>query len=73
MKAKVVRLSVNLAPDVADTLQSLARGHGVSVTEGVRRAIALWHLIATEQAKGRKVMFVQGEGSSATFRELVLL
>lgn len=38
----VVRLSVNLAPTVADALKELSEQHGVTLTEGVRRAIIAW-------------------------------
>jgi hypothetical protein len=69
----VVRLSVNLVSDVADTLKSLSAAQGITVTEGVRRAIALWSLIYSERAKGHKVMIVEGEGDKAKFRELILL
>ena len=69
----VVRLSVNLAPDVAHTLKSLSTNQGVSVTEGVRRAISLWKLVTSERAKGHKVMIVEGEGDKAKLRELILL
>jgi hypothetical protein len=69
----VVRLSVNLASDVAAALKTLSTQQGVSVTEGVRRAIALWKLVSDERAKNNRVMIVEGEGESAKFRELVLL
>lgn len=69
----VVRLSVNLASDVAGALKELSHTQGVSVTEGVRRAIALWKLISDEQAKGNRVMVVEGEGDKARYRELVML
>jgi hypothetical protein len=69
----VVRLSINLASDVAGALKALSTAQGVSVTEGVRRAIALWKLVSDEVAKGNKVMVVEGEGDSAKFRELILL
>ena len=69
----VVRLSVNLASDVAAALKTLSTNQGVSVTEGVRRAIALWKLVSDEVSKGNKVMVVEGEGESAKYREIILL
>lgn len=69
----VVRLSVNLAADVAAALKTLSTQQGVSVTEGVRRAIALWKLVSDERAKNNRIMIVEGEGDNAKFRELVLL
>ncbi len=69
----VVRLSVNLASDVAAALKTLSTNQGVSVTEGVRRAIALWKLVSDEVSKGNKVMVVEGEGEGAKYREIILL
>lgn len=69
----VVRLSVNLASDVAGALKALSTGQGISVTEGVRRAIALWKLLSDETRKGNKVMVVEGEGDKARYREIILL
>lgn len=69
----VVRLSVNLASDVAGALKALSTSQNVSVTEGVRRAIALWKLLSDETAKGNKVMVVEGEGDTAKYRELIIL
>ena len=43
------------------------------MTEGVRRAIALWKLVSDEVSKGNKVMVVEGEGESAKYREIILL
>lgn len=70
---RVVRLSVNLAPSVAEALKSTATRKGMNITEAIRHAIALWKLASDEQAKGRKLMVVEGEGDNATFREIVLL
>jgi hypothetical protein len=76
---EVVRLSINLASDVAGALKALSTAQGVSVTEGVRRAIALWKLVSDEVSKGNKIMVVEGEGEGegegdgAKFRELILL
>ena len=69
----VVRLSVNLASDVAGALKALSTSQGISVTEGVRRAIALWKLVTEELGKGNRIMVVEGEGDDAKFRELILL
>ncbi len=69
----VVRLSVNLAPDVADALRGTAAAQGITVTEAVRRAVAVWKLVSDENAAGRRLMVVDGKGDGATFREVVLL
>jgi hypothetical protein len=68
-----VRLSVNIATDVSDALKALSYRHDVTVTETIRRAIAILKLVSDENERGNRVMVVQGEGESATFRELILL
>lgn len=73
-RAKPVRLSVNLAPPIADALKHLAkRNSDLTITEAVRRALALWKLVSDEQDKGHRVVVVKGEGDAAKFRELSLL
>jgi len=69
----VVRLSVNLAPTVADALKTTARRKGLSITEAIRHAIAIWKLVTDEQAKGNRVMIVSGEGENTHYRELVMV
>lgn len=69
----VVRLSVNLAPSVADALKSTAARRGLSITEAIRHAVAVWKLVTDEQAKGNRVMIVEGEGDKAQYREVVLV
>jgi hypothetical protein len=46
------RLSVNLSRDVADELKEYAGAKGVSVTEAVRRAIAILVYVADVQDRG---------------------
>jgi hypothetical protein len=47
-----VRLSVNLRPDVADELKEYADRKGISVTEAVRRAIAVLSFVDEAQDRG---------------------
>lgn len=47
-----VRLSVNLAPVVADTLKGYSRRKGISVTEAVRRAISVLAYVDAAQDRG---------------------
>jgi hypothetical protein len=49
---RLVRLSVNLGPEVADSLKGYANRKGVSVTEAVRRAIAVLGFIDDAQTRG---------------------
>lgn len=70
---RVVRLSVNLAPSVADALKATAKKKGLTITEGIRHAIAIWKLVTDEQEKGNRVMIVEGRGDDAEYREIVIV
>lgn len=54
-----VRLSVNLALDVANVLRQMAREKRISATEAMRRAIAVWNFIETEREKGNQIVIVE--------------
>jgi hypothetical protein len=69
----VVRMSINLAADVADILRGWAATKAISVTEAVRRAIAVWNFVETEKAKGNRLAVIEGEGSKQRVREVVLI
>jgi predicted transcriptional regulator len=66
---EVVRLSVNLAPDVADALKRLAKSNGVTLTEMVRRAISTEHFIEEQRAAGNKVLITDEDEKNV--REVV--
>ncbi len=51
-----VRLSVNLDPDVAEALRSLASRKGVSISEVVRDAIATEKYFNEEQWGGGEIL-----------------
>lgn len=68
---RYTRLSVNIALDVADALRSLAKRRGITVTDGVRRAIAIWKLVEDASAKGQQVQIV--DPATGNVRELVLV
>lgn len=72
-QAAVVRLSINLAADVADILKGWAEKKAISATEAVRRAIAVWDFVETEKAKGNRLAVIEGEGSKQRVREVVLI
>jgi len=72
-RPNVVRLSVNLAPTVADALKTTAGRKGLSITEAIRHAIAIWKLVTDEQAKGNRLMIVSGDGDRAQYREIVMV
>ncbi len=71
--ADVVRLSINLAPDVATALKDLASARGLSITEAVRRAIAVWKFVEDERARGHRLAVVESDGKTERIREVVLL
>ncbi|MGY2025786.1 hypothetical protein [Nocardia asiatica] len=73
-KANVVRLSINLAPDVAAVLRDWAEKKRISATEAVRRAIAVWNFIETEKANGNGFAVVENlPGGKQRIREVVLI
>ncbi|MFJ2834622.1 hypothetical protein ACIO52_04600 [Nocardia sp. NPDC087230] len=73
-KSDVVRLSINLAPDVADVLRKWAGKKRISATEAVRRAIAVWNFIETEKANGNRLAIVESlPGGEERIREVVLI
>ena len=67
----LVRLNVNLNQETADALKQLADSQGVSLTEAVRRAIAISKFVADEQSKGRKIQTMNNQGKDK--KELVLM
>lgn len=69
----VVRLSVNLTPDVADALKTTSSRQGVTATEGIRRAVVLWKLVDDETRKGNRLAVVEGEGEKRQYREIIIL
>lgn len=76
MSAKIssdalVRLNVNLNKETAAALKELAEKQNISLTEAVRRAIALLKFVDEEQASGRKIQTMDPEGKNK--RELVLM
>jgi hypothetical protein len=52
---RTVRLAVNLGPEPADVLKEYASRKGVSVTEAVRRAIAVLAFVDDAQRRGASI------------------
>ncbi|MFI5710215.1 ribbon-helix-helix protein, CopG family [Kribbella sp. NPDC051620] len=70
----IVRLSVNLAADVADVLRSLAGRRGLSLTETIRRAIAVLKFVEDEVEQGNKLAVVEtGADGRQRVREIMLV
>jgi hypothetical protein len=67
----LVRLNVNLNPETAEALRVVAEARGISLTEAVRRAVAIYKYIEDEIAADRKVLTEDARGRHR--RELVLL
>lgn len=68
---RYTRLSVNVALDVADALRVLAKRRGITVTDGVRRAIAIWKLVEDASAEGQQIQIF--DPATGKIRELVLI
>lgn len=67
----LVRLNVNLNQETAAALKELAESQNISLTEAVRRAIAISKFVEDEQSRGRKIQTMTPQGKDK--RELVLM
>ena len=62
-----VRLNLEVQQDVKDRLDELQeRTHASSLTEVIRRALALYNLVVDDQGDGGKVVLQNRDGSSET-------
>lgn len=68
---QLVRLNVNMNEKTALELREVAEGDRVSITEVVRRAIALYRYVRTETRNGRVLMIMDKDGSRRS--EIVLM
>jgi len=69
-KSHFVRLSVNLGSETADIFKELIERKGLSITEGVRRAIAIWKFLEDEKSLGNQIAVVEPDES---VRKVILL
>jgi hypothetical protein len=67
---RFVRLSVNLSFETAEAFRSLIERKGLSISEGIRRAIAVWKFVEDEKASGNQLAVVEPDGQ---VRKVVLL
>jgi len=67
---KFVRLSVNLSFETAETFRELIARKGMSITEGIRRAIAVWKFIEDEKSRGNEIAVIEQDD---TVRKVILL
>ncbi|GAA1516636.1 hypothetical protein GCM10009677_57410 [Sphaerisporangium rubeum] len=61
-KSRFVRLSVNLSPDIARTFKGLIDRKGLSITEGIRRAITIWGFVEEQIAQGNDLAVIESDG-----------
>ncbi|GAB1516803.1 ribbon-helix-helix protein, CopG family [Actinophytocola sp. KF-1] len=64
------KLTVNLSQEVVDILRDLADREGTTMTEVLRRAIAVQKYLADEQDEGKNILIEDPEKN--TVRQLVL-
>jgi Ribbon-helix-helix protein, copG family len=69
-KNHFARLSVNLSAETAEIFKSLIERKGLSISEGMRRAIAVWKFLEDEKALGNEIAVVEPDES---VRKVVLL
>ncbi|MFD0140440.1 hypothetical protein ACWDWS_39940 [Streptomyces sp. NPDC003328] len=63
-ESSVTRLSVNINEDTAQKLRWYKEHKGISITETVRRAVALLDLVERETARGNEVLLKSRDGKS---------
>lgn len=61
--AKFVRMSFNLGIESANTFKALIERKSLSITEGIRRAIAVWNFFEEETSKGNQIAVIEKDGS----------
>jgi hypothetical protein len=69
-KGHLVRLSINLGAADADAFKALIERKGLTITEGIRRAITVWEFLEDEKAKGNQIAIIEQDSS---VRKVVLL
>lgn len=69
-KGRFVRLSVNLSFETAEIFRTLIERKGLSISEGIRRAIAVWKFLEDEKSRGNEIAVVEPD---ETVRKVVLL
>ena len=62
-KGGLVRLSINLSIETAETLKALVDRKGLTSTEGVRRAIAVWKFVEDETSRGNQIAVIERDES----------
>ena len=68
-KGAVVRLSINLSTEMADEFKSLLDRQGLTITEGIRRAIRAWQFLEAERSNGNEIVIIE----QGVMRKVILL
>lgn len=63
--AEYTRLNVNLNDETAAALKTYAEKWQVSITESVRRAVAILNFVDTETSAGSKVRITRPDGQQS--------
>jgi hypothetical protein len=69
-KGSIVRLSINLSSETANGFKELIGRKGLTITEGIRRAIVALQFLEDEAAKGNQIAVIEQDGS---VRKVVIL
>ena len=69
-RGHLVRLSINLSAETADAFKALIERKGLTLTEGIRRAITVWRFLEDETAKGNQIAVIEQDDN---VRKVVLL
>jgi predicted transcriptional regulator len=67
---KQTKLTVNLSEEVVDVLRDIAAREGTTMTEVLRRAIAVQKFLVDEQAEGNRVVIEDPKNN--TTRQLLI-
>lgn len=58
------KLSVNLSGATAHAFRELIRRRGITITDGVRRAIRIWEFLERETEAGNTIAVVKPNGAT---------
>lgn len=71
VEQKPFRLSVNMNPETADALREIAKAHGISITEAVRRAVSVAHFVEQQSREGKSVQIE--DPKTGKIKELLMM
>jgi hypothetical protein len=69
-KSGTARLSINLSTETADAFKEPTGRKGLTLTEGIRRAIIVLQFVEDETSRGNQIAVIEQDGS---IRKVVLL